>query len=98
MSKRDELIKNVEKHGMKFPSRQRFVLSYQEGKLRIFTTNNKSRIKLENEKFNSNKSLLLDGSPTALLDIKDIQNAEEYADTIASLHDKWGIGNEENEN
>ncbi len=91
MSDRHKLIEQVEKFGVKFPSRQRFVLGYKDGKTSIFTTENKSKIKLENEKFSNNRSLLIDGTVTALLDIRDIQNAEEYADTLLKLHKKWGL-------
>jgi|SRR5690625_1996362 len=91
MNNRETLIKNVKEYGMKFPTRHRFVLANKEGKLSIISTENKSKIKIENEKFNNNRTILLDGSSTALLDIVDLQSAEEYADTVISLNEKWGI-------
>lgn len=91
MSKRETLINNVKEFGMTFPSRQRFVLIKKDDSLHVVTTENKGRIKLENEKVSQNKSLMADGSPTAILDVKDISSAEEYADTLLYYMEKWGI-------
>lgn len=91
MSKRKILIEQVKNHGIKFPSRHRFVLTKQDGKLAIITTQNKNKIKLENEKFSNNRSILLDGSPTALLDIQDVNSPEEYADTLIKHLKKWEL-------
>lgn len=95
MSKRETLIEQVKNHGMKFPSRHRFVLVCQNGKLGVMTTENKGKIKLENEKVRQNKSILLDGSPTALLDVKEINSAEEYVDVIIDYLKRWDLYEEE---
>ncbi|PIC81063.1 hypothetical protein CSV75_04600 [Sporosarcina sp. P18a] len=92
---RDFLVNRVNQIGVKFPSRQRFSLCLNEGKLSIITTENKSKIKIENEKFFQNRSILFSGSPSALLDIVDCQNAEEYIDHLLYLRDRWNIGQEE---
>lgn len=91
MSKRETLLKNVKEHGLMFPSRHRFVLFYKEGKFGIMTQDQKSKIKLENEKVKSNLTFFLDGTPAALLDVKDIKNAEEYVDELIALYKKWGL-------
>lgn len=95
MNKRETLIEQVKNHGMKFPSRHRFELVYQNGKLGVMTTENKGKIKLENEKVRQNKSILLDGSPTALLDVKEINSAEEYVDVTIDYLKRWGLYEEE---
>ncbi len=95
MTKRETLIENVKKHGMKFPTRHRFVLTKQDGKLTIISTENKRKIKIENEKASQNKTILLDGSPTALLDIKEIKSAEEYADIVIDYMKRWDLMEEE---
>jgi hypothetical protein len=91
VDEREKMISQVKKVGHKFPSRQRFVLAYKEGKFSIITTENKGKIKLENEKISHNRSLLLDGTVTALIDIKDINSPEEYVDTLLNLHKRWGL-------
>lgn len=88
METRTKLIKQITDIGVKFPSRQRFVLNLIDGELRIMTTENKTKIKLENEKFFSNKSYLLNGESTTL-DIVECQNAEEYVDKLLDLRNRW---------
>lgn len=95
MSRKEGLIEALRSHGIKFPSRHRFVLGYKNGNLKIFTSENKGKIKLENEKFSNNRSILLDGTATALLDIREVESAEEYADILIKHLTKWGLLEEE---
>lgn len=97
MSRKEKMLKNVKEIGVKFPSRQRFVLVYNEGRLGIMTTEIKGKIKLENEKVKQNRSFLINGSPTALLDVKDVKNAEEYVGILLQYHERWGLLEEEEE-
>lgn len=85
---RERLINQITEMGVKFPSRQRFVLNLIDGELGIMTTENKSKIKLENEKFFSNKTYLLSGE-SATLDIVECQSAEEYVDKLLDLRNRW---------
>lgn len=94
MTKKDHLLRQVEQVGLKFPSRQRFVLNLIDGELGVMSTTNKGRIQLKNEKFFDNKTLLISGQ-TALLDIVDCQSAEEYVDKLLDLRKRWGLDKEE---
>jgi len=91
LTDREKLLKNLNEIGVKFPSRQRFTLTLQDGELGILTIENKSKIKLENEKLFNNQSFLFSGAPTALLDIVDCQCAEEYVDKLLDLRKRWGL-------
>lgn len=96
MDKKAHLLKRVEEVGLKFPSRQRFVLTYIDGKLGVMSTTNKGKIQLKNEKFFDNKSILFNGK-TALLDIVDCQDAEQYVDKMLELNSSWGLSKEESQ-
>ena len=97
MTDKEKLLKNLKQVGVTFPSRQRFTLIMQNGKLGIITIANKSKIKLENEKVFHNQSFMISGEPTALIDIIECENAEQYVDHLLKFRSKWGLDNSKEE-